>query len=119
MAQAAVGTIMTMSVSVGIVGVVRMIMIMTDMTVHITISFRLERLQVFVIWSWTTIVFTVVSFVLAVDNTAFGSEFVKSFHGEGRSTMMLGGGVVGFVDGHSGVDNLWLNGLFMTENMVS
>jgi len=73
-----------------------------------------SRELIVVLARWAVILF-VCTMLTTSENTTSRLEFVKGLHGQSRQAMVLGGCVMSFVDGNCGVDDFWLNSLFLDD----
>jgi len=71
--------------------------------------------QLLVVWSWCTVVLLVSMALAAANDTTSVLELVEGLHWQRGQPMMLSSSVVGFMNWHRCVDNLWLNSLLVDD----
>lgn len=68
-----------------------------------------------VVWAGLAFVLLASSALAARGDAAGMLELVESLHGQSGETMVLGGHMVGLMDGHCCVNDLWLDGLLLNN----
>lgn len=69
--------------------------------------------ELLVVLAWWAVILLVSTVLATAEDTSCLVELVECLHGQGRKTVVLGSGVVSFMDRLGGVHNLWLDDLLV------